>query len=69
MSLRDDLLARRDRLQAHKVELVKRHGKELAAVNQQLAGLAALVAQWDTFTVDEALAAVATAGLKIRVDG
>jgi len=39
MSLRDDLAVRLERLQAHKVALTQRHGKEMAAVNKQLFGV------------------------------
>ena len=68
MSLRDDLTARLQKLQAHRASVVTRHAAELTALDRQIAGASALLAKWDTFTVDEALRAVETAGLRLRID-
>lgn len=69
MSLREDLASRLAKLQAQRAEIAQKHGRELAALDRQIAGTTQLLAKWDTFTVDEALAAVESAGLKLRVDG
>lgn len=69
MSLHDDLIDRVARLTKRRDDLIVKQQAELQALNRQLAGAAQLLAKWNTFTVDEALAAVEQAGLKVRVDG
>lgn len=69
MSLRAELAERARKLVEHRASVERRHAAELAAIDRQLNGAAQLLAAWDTLTIDEALAAVETAGLQVRVVG
>ena len=56
------------RLIKRRAELEARTVDELTRLDQQIAPLEKLVAQWDRLTVDQALKAVADAGLTLKVD-
>lgn len=56
------------RLLKRRADLEARAVDELNQLDRQIAELERLIRQWDTVTVDQALAAVQKAGLTIKVD-
>lgn len=56
------------RLIKHRADVEARTIDELNRLDQQIAPLETLLRQWDALTVDQALQAVAQAGLTITVD-
>lgn len=57
------------RLQKQRADLDARAVDQLRRLDTQVASLDALLRQWDTLTVEQALRALSDAGLTIKVDG
>ena len=65
--LKDKLLARFTGLQTRRSELIARHAGEIATLDEQIAALRTLAQQWDTLTVEQALAALEKTGIRLDV--
>lgn len=65
--LKEKLEQRFFALQKHRQEIVLRQRSELATLDEQIAALRDLAQQWDTMTVDEALAALDKTGIRLDV--
>lgn len=67
-TLKEQMAERLTKLQEKRVELVARQDAELAALDRQIAATQQLVTQWDTVSVDEALATLSQTGVRLRLD-
>ena len=65
--LKEKLQQRFLALQRQKTEVLARHAGELATLNEQIDALRTLAQQWDTMSVDEALAALDKTGVRLDV--
>jgi hypothetical protein len=68
MTLKDALTDRVAKAQKARDEFAAQSSARLAQMDQRLAVLTDLLAQWDTLTIDQAETRAAQAGLRVRVD-
>lgn len=66
--LKPQLVERLTKLRTRRAELVQQRIADLASLDEQIAFCQGLVDNWDVFTIDEALAALAKTGIRIRLD-
>ena len=62
------LVDRLAKLRARRADLISQRSAELANIEEQIAFCQGLVDNWDVFTIDEALAALAKTGIRLRLD-
>lgn len=62
------LVDRLGKLRLRRGELVTQRAGELARIDEQIAFTQGLIDNWDVFTIDEALAALAKTGIRMRID-
>jgi len=55
-------------LRKRRQELVQQRQAEMARIDDQITFTQGLIENWDVFTIEEALVALAKAGIKIRVE-
>lgn len=67
--LKDQLIDRFTKLQTLRSERAADFAAQLARLDQQISELRTLAQQWDTMTVDQALAAVERAGIHFDLKG
>lgn len=65
--LKQKLQDRLQALQAHRQETAQRAQAQLAAIDGQIDAIKTLAQQWDTLTVDQALAALNQAGILLEL--
>lgn len=67
-TLKEQMTERLAKLQEKRVELVARQDAELSALDRQIAATRQLVTNWDSATVDQALATLSQTGVRLRLD-
>lgn len=65
--LKEKLTDRFKALKAHRDELAARYSAEIATLDQRLQALQLLAQQWDTLTVEQALAQLDATGIVLEV--
>lgn len=66
--MKAELIERAKKLRERRAELVARRADEIAKLDDQIAFTQGLIDNWAVFTIDEALAALAKAGIRLRID-
>lgn len=66
--LKPQLQDRLSKLRVKRAELLAQRTAELASVDEQITFCQGLVENWDVFTIDEALAALAKTGIRLKLD-
>jgi DNA-binding protein H-NS len=66
--LKEQLVERLAKLRQKRQELVAQRQAELARIDEQITNTQGLIENWDVFTIEEALAALAKTGIRLRLD-
>jgi hypothetical protein len=66
--LKEQLSDRLRKLRDRRTELVAQRANEIARIEEQITFCQGLLDNWDTFTIDEALAALVKTGVRIKLE-